>query len=118
MTHLHERLARLVTAWRAGNYLSSEYPALAEILEWARDIETGRLRFLRPPQLQALETYWYLRVVEQTPHAFDLYRRLYPRLSELLTALGLNHSEITTYALDEGPDALWTRIRTDDAFVR
>jgi hypothetical protein len=118
MSHLHQQIAAHVATWRADNYTSAEYPAIAEILEWARDVETGQLRFLRPPQLQGLEAYWYLRIVEQTPHVFDLYRKLYPKQSELLTALGLNHSDIKTYALDEGLDALWTRIKTDDAFVR
>ncbi|MBA5867814.1 MAG: restriction endonuclease subunit R [Nitrospira sp. CR1.3] len=118
MTHLHEQVASRAAAWRAESYSSTEHPAIAEILEWAHVPETGHARFLRRPQLRALETYWYLRLVEKTPHVFDLYRKFYPKQSELLSALGLNHSGIKEYVLDEGLEALLKRIETDDSFVR
>jgi hypothetical protein len=107
-----------VTAWRADNYACAEYPAIAEILDWAHVPETGHARFLRRPQLRALETYWYLRLIEKTPHVFDLYKKFYPKQSEILSALGLDHSEIKEYVIDEGLDALLKRIKTDDTFVR
>ena len=70
---LHEALAAKVDAWCEAGY-PSDSPALAKILDYAvEDVEpgapwprSGRLRFLRAAQLQALETYWYLRVVEQS----------------------------------------------------
>ena len=70
---LHEALAAKVDAWREAGY-PSDSPALAEILDYAtEDVEpgapwprSGRLRFLRAAQLRALETCWYLRVVEQS----------------------------------------------------
>ena len=70
---LHEALAAKVDAWCEAGY-PSDSPALAEILDYAvEDVEpgapwprSGRLRFLRAAQLRALETYWYLRVVEQS----------------------------------------------------
>lgn len=104
--------------WRGDGYPVPPYPALAEILEWAYEGETETLRFLRRPQLQALETYWYLRLVEGTPHVCDLYRRFFQKQSELLDALGLDNPRIKEFALDEGINALWTRIKTDDGFVR
>ncbi|MEX2155647.1 MAG: DEAD/DEAH box helicase family protein [Gemmatimonadales bacterium] len=118
MTSLHEHLAPRVRAWRDVGYPCELYPAVAEVLEWGRDPESGHLRFLRAPQLNALEAYWYLRLVEGTPHVFDLYVRTFPKASELLEALGLGHEEITRIVIDEGPDALWDRIKTDDEFVR
>lgn len=118
MNHLHQLIAARVDAWRAKDYACDDSPAIAEILEYAREAETGNLRYLRRPQFRALETYWYLRLIEKTPHVFDLYRKLYPRQSELLAALGLNHADIKAYVLDEGLNALWKRIKTDDAFVR
>jgi hypothetical protein len=118
MIHLHQQIATRVDAWRATGYQYSDYPAIAEILEWAHETESGNLRFLRRPQLRALETYWYLRLVEKTPHIFDLYRKLYPKQSEILSALGLDHSDVQKYVLDEGLGALWKRIKSDDAFVR
>jgi len=61
------------------------------MLEWACESETGSLRFLRPPQLRALETYWYLRLIEGTPHVADLYQRLFPvdDLASHIEALGV-----------------------------
>ena len=118
MLHLHQQIAARVTAWRAESYACAEYPAIGEILDWAHVPETGHARFLRRPQLRALETYWYLRLIEKTPHVFDLYKRFYPKQSEMLAALGLDHSEIKEYVLDEGLDALLKRIKTDDTFVR
>lgn len=118
MAHLHQQITSRVDAWRSAGYPSSDFPAIAEILEWSHETETGNLRFLRPPQLRALETYWYLRLVEKTPHIFSLYKKLYPKHSELLAALGLDHEDMKAFVLDEGVDALWKRIETDDAFVR
>lgn len=118
MTQLHERLATSVGEWRAQGYESSDYPAIAEFLDWAREPETGTLRFLRRPQLQALETYWYLRLIESTPHVFDLYRKSFAKQSELLSAFGLEHPDLRTIALDDGVETLWERIRSDDDFVR
>ena len=68
MRQLHQQIAARVTAWRAESYSCSQYPAIAEILDWAHVPETEQSRFLRRPQLRALETYWYLRLVEKTPH--------------------------------------------------
>lgn len=71
--HLYEAIQDTVSAWRNGHYPCAEYPTIAEILEYARLPESGDLRFLRRPQLRALETYWYLRLVEGTPLIPDLY---------------------------------------------
>jgi hypothetical protein len=118
MIHLHEILADRVGRWRKDGYPVADYPAVTEILEWARDPDTNLLRFLREPQFRALETYWYLRLIEQTPHVFDLYRQLYPKTPDLLDALGLGTPRIKDFVLAESLDALWGRIRTDDVFVR
>ncbi len=118
MSHLYEVLGRRVDTWRADGYPVQDFPAIGEIFEWASDAETGALRYLRRPQLRALETYWYLRLVEKTPHVFDLYQRVYPDAPDLMDALGLRGSAVTREALRIGLPGLWDRIRTDDAFVR
>jgi len=64
MPHLYELIQRNVTAWREDGYPTEDYPAIAEILDYATLPEGGGLRFLRKAQLCALETYWYLRLVE------------------------------------------------------
>jgi len=105
-------------AWRADGYPTEDYPAIAEILDYALLPGSNGLRFLRSAQLRALETYWYLRLVEGTPHIFDLYRRYYPRPLDLLAALGLDRDEIKDFVLNEGLDALWPCVREDEGFVK
>ncbi|MGH7460356.1 MAG: DEAD/DEAH box helicase family protein, partial [Longimicrobiales bacterium] len=119
MNHLHERIAAQVGAWRTGGYALERFPALAEILDYQTDAEGDGMRFLRIPQFRALETYWYLRLVEGTPNVLELYRRLYPGRIELLEALGAGSPKLTELALElGGPGELLEQIRTDDDLVR
>lgn len=97
--------------------MSDDYPAIGELFDWAQDDETGHLRYLRPPQLRALEVYWYLRLAEGTPHIIDLYEKLFPQKADLLKALGLDQDDIKAFLLDHRLSTLWDRIRTDDDFV-
>ncbi|MDP2320548.1 MAG: nucleotidyltransferase domain-containing protein [Acidobacteriota bacterium] len=116
---LHERLAAEVDGWRSQHYPSEAFPAIAEILEFAGGgEETGNVRFLRTPQLRALETYWYLRLVMQTPHTLDLYRRLFTNTSDLLEAMGLAHADLKDIVLNSGIESLLDRVRTDDVLVK
>jgi hypothetical protein len=87
MTELHQVLAERVAGWRTAGYPHDPFPAIAEILLHARN-EHGSSRYLREPQIRALETYWFLRLVEATPRVPDLYERFFPQLSERLSALG------------------------------
>jgi type III restriction enzyme len=109
--HLHEALAARVAHWRSEHYPIENYPVIAEILEWAASPDVSAFR-LRAAQLRALETYWYLRLVEGTPHIFDLYQRCYPRTNDLLAALGLDIPPIKDFVLDEGKAACGTRSAT------
>lgn len=116
MEHLYQRIHRLVDEWRLADYSVDDYPAIGEILEFAGETETGERRFLRKPQLRALETYWYLRLVRGTPHVRDLYEELFPSRSELVTALGV--SETAFKETDFDLHVLWRRLAEDDDFVR
>lgn len=118
MAQLHEQLAAAVDDWRSQGYPCDAYPTIAEILEWSHDNDSGGHRFLRHPQLRAAETYWYLRLIPNTPHVFDLYQHFYPRPRELREALGLTQDAIRDLVEDHGIEALWQRIKTDDEFVR
>ncbi|MFP3869224.1 MAG: hypothetical protein ACLFUU_13910 [Desulfobacteraceae bacterium] len=113
--HLYELLAQRLDQWRSQDYHHPEYPTIAEILEWSSQPEGDGFR-LRPPQVRALETYWYLRLIEGTPHIFDLYRNLFSTRKELLSALGVPQAafEFVDYDLD----TLWKRIKDPDNFVR
>ncbi len=113
--HLFEALSRQVAVWREKDYRHDEFPAIAEILEWARRPDTP-IFHLRAPQLRALETYWYLRLVEKTPHVFDLYQSLFPRKNELLEAFGI---PVEAFArADYEMDPLVEKIKQDADFVK
>jgi hypothetical protein len=118
LNYLYHALAEKTDEWRQAGYPHEAYPAIAEILRHQM-MEDGRtLRFLRKPQLRSLETYWYLRLVMGTPHVFDIYKEFHPRPRELRESLGLSQDAIRDYVEDNGTDALWDRIRTDDDFVK
>lgn len=118
VTYLYERLAEMVGKWRADGYPSDDYSAIGEILEWAGEAEAGDVRYLRSAQLRALETYWYLRLEEGTPHVLDLYRRVFTEddVPTLLEALGI--PEAAFRAANYDVEALWESVRADDDFVR
>lgn len=115
--HLYQTLAPKVEEWARADY-ACDFPAISEIFDWSQEPETGALRFLRKPQLEALKTYWYLRLVENTPKTLDLYKKLFPKTGLLLESLDLLQDPITKLVLNEDLDGLWDRVRTDDDFVR
>ena len=122
MDFLYQKIQQDVAAWREDGYPFDEHPAIAEILDYATLPESDTRRFLRKAQLRALETYWYLRLVEGTPHIFALYRRYYPGM-KILDALGLASQDIKDWLMDKlmaGQDinALWDRIREGEDFVK
>jgi len=112
---LYEALAQNVAAWREENYKHDDYPAIAEILEWTRQPDAPVFR-LRAPQLKALETYWYLRLAENTPHIFDLYQSLFPKKKDLLEAFGISDEAFAR--ADYDIDSLVETIKGDDDFVK
>ena len=113
---LYEALSLRVVEWRGKSYTHDLYPAIAEILEWARipDVPTFRLR---EPQLRALETYWYLRLLEKTAHISDLYTRYFPKVSERMTALGMSHADLREMVIDTGFEGLIEKVKNDVDFV-
>jgi len=119
---LHEMLIDEVAQWRAASYAVADYPAVAEVLRYQTDDETGNLRFLRRPQFAALETYWYLRLVKGTPLVGDFYRdlannrTLFPRRNNFVDYLGVPKDAYDE--VDNKLDDLLSRIATDPDFVR
>jgi type III restriction enzyme len=116
---LYRILKSKTLEWRRNNY-QSDYSTISEILEFNLNPETGNLRFLRKAQFEALETYWYLRLVEGTPHVFDLYKKMYNEPVELLKALNINISQedLVRILSKGGIDLIFERIKFDDNFVR
>src|SRR3990167_10503941 len=85
---LWQKLTPRLEEWRNDNYKCSEYPAIAEILRFQRN-EDGTSRYLRQTQIEALEAYWYIRLVLKTPRLLDLYKELFPDKQELAKAIGI-----------------------------
>jgi len=116
------KLKEKVEEWRNNDYVCG-YPAISEILNFNFiESETGEktLRYLRKAQFEALETYWYLRLVEKTPLMFDLYKKLYDDPVKLFKALGISLSQEDLIKLmsSGGLDAVFEKIKTDDGFVK
>jgi hypothetical protein len=115
--HLYEVLATKVAEWRHAQYPSADYQTISEILEWSRKPDISSFQ-LREPQLRALETYWYLRLVEKTPHISDLYTRCFPRVTDRRIALGIEHNDLRDLIEDIGFTGLIDKIKEDDALVK
>jgi hypothetical protein len=116
------KLREKVEGWRKSSY-ASNFPAISEILDYAfieSESEERSLRYLRKAQFEALETYWYLRIVEKSPHIFELYKRLYDDPVQLLKALGIKLSDEDYIRLlsSGGLDVVFEKIRTDNEFVK
>jgi hypothetical protein len=116
---LYSILKSKVVEWRKNNY-QSDYPIISEILEFNFNPETGNPRFLREAQFEALETYWYLRLVEGTPHIFDLYKRLYDDPVKLFKALNITVSQedLIKIMSKGGINSIFEKIKEDEDFVR
>ena len=116
MTHLHQQLAAAVSRWRDAGYPQESYPAIAEILQYGFEPETGEFRYLRRAQFRALETYWYLRLQLGTPTIPELYERLFPKPKDRLAAMGVSNELFAEADFDF--DTLIDRVLRDNALVR
>lgn len=116
---LHNILKLKVQEWRKNNYQSA-FPTISDILGFNLDTETGNLRFLRKAQFEALETYWYLRLIEGTPHIFDLYKKFYDDPIELFKALNIaiSQEDLIKTMSRGGIDSIFEKIKTDDEFTK
>ena len=64
MMHLHQQIAVRVDSWRADGYTCEAFPAIAEILEWARETETGN----REDEARAEVANLRLQAIASLPH--------------------------------------------------
>ena len=116
------QLKEKVKEWQNSNY-ECEYPVISEIFDFniiSDDENNKTLRYLRKAQFEALETYWYLRLVEKTPRVFELYKKMYDKPLELLKALGIptKNQEILELALNGGINSVLEKVENDDDFVK
>ena len=117
---LYSQLKPKIIQWRKSQY-TSDFPIISEILNYNYDSEMGNLYFLRKAQFEALETYWYLRLIEKTPHIFNLYKRLYKDPSELLKVLNISISPedlIEIMSKGGGIESIFKKIKNDNGFVK
>ena len=118
---LYEKLRDDAGKWRKEGYSSSEYPLIGEILRWQFEGDTeerGALKYLREPQFQSLEAYWYLRLVRETPHIVDLYKHYYGNdISVFCNALGVRISS-DALSFITSVDPIIDKVKNDVDFVR
>ncbi len=86
MQHLYEKLRADTLKWRKDGYPCQDYPLIGEVLRWQFEGEAGErvhLKYLREPQFQSLELYWYIRLVLNTPHIVELYKHYYDTTGDI-----------------------------------
>ena len=86
MQHLFEKLRDDTLKWRKDGYPCQDYPLIGEVLRWQFEGEADdrvHLKYLREPQFQSLELYWYLRLVLKTPHIVKLYKHYYDTTGDI-----------------------------------
>jgi len=116
MQNIFEQLQADTKKWRESGYDSSQFSAISEILSWNKD-ENGQLRYLREAQFNALEVYWYVRLVLKTPKLLELYKNYFSKNSDLLAALGVQKTEVIMNMLIDGEDP-FEKIKTDTKFAK
>ena len=86
MQHLYEKLRDDTLKWRKEGYPCQDHPLIGEVLRWQFEGEADdrvHLKYLREPQFQSLELYWYIRLVLKTPHIVKLYRHYYDTTGDI-----------------------------------
>ena len=116
---LFDSLKSAAGEWRRSGYPCGGYPLIGEILAWQTEKQEDRSvpKYLREPQLLALEVYWYVRLVLKTPHILDIYRHFYGTDKKVFfKALGVSISRDALEWADI--DGVIRRVKEDEGFVR
>ena len=116
MQNIFEQLQADAKKWREGGYASDQFSAISEILSWNKD-ENGQLRYLREAQFNALEVYWYIRIILKTPRLLDLYKNFYTDDFDLADQFGIpNNDREVTRLIARGE--IFEKIKTDTNFAK
>ena len=116
---LFDSLKSAAGEWRRSGYPCGGYPLIGEILAWQTEKQEDRSvpKYLREPQLLALDVYWYVRLVLKTPHILDIYRHFYGTDKKVFfEALGVSISRDALEWADI--DGVIRRVKEDEGFVR
>ncbi len=121
MKYLFENLREDTQNWREAGYPCPAYSLIGEVLRWQFEGEPQEqisLKYLREPQFQALEIYWFLRLVRETPHIVALYKHYYgDDKRDFFEALGIP-MEPKQLEWINTIDEVLDRVRQDTEFVR
>ena len=122
MPHLFEKLRDDTLNWRKDGYPCQDYPLIGEILRYQFEGEADdrvHLKYLREPQFQSLELYWYLRLVLKTPHIVKLYRHYYDTgdIRDFCEAFGIPISP-QELILIRDVDAIIDLVKNNPEFVK
>lgn len=116
--NLYEIIKEKVKDWKKEGY-KSNFETLTEIFEYI-----NKENYLRQAQIEALENYWYVRNVLDSPNIEELYKKYFKGI-ELLKALGVPEEKFS--GLESIPDenikknayeSIIQQIKTDDTFVK
>ena len=121
MQHLFEKLREDTLNWRNEGYPCQDYPLIGEILRYQFEGEPPEqisLKYLREPQFQSLELYWFLRLMLKTPHIVDLYKHYYSDdKRDFFEAFGIPIDPAELQWIPD-VDSVIKRIKNDPEFVR
>jgi len=115
MQNIFEKIQEKTIKWRENGYPSDKFPAIKEILSWNKD-DTGSLRYLREPQFRALELYWYIRIVLNTPKLLDLYKHFFDDTFDLAEQLGIPEKKETMRLIAK--EEIFEKIKNDIEFAK
>ncbi len=121
MEHLFEKLRDDTLNWRNEGYPCPDYPLIGEVLRYQFEGEPPEhisLKYLREPQFQSLELYWFLRLVRKTPHIVDLYKHYYSDdKRDFFDAFGIPVDPTELQWIPD-IDAVIERVKSDPEFVK
>ena len=121
MKHLFEKLREDTLNWRNEGYPCPDYPLIGEILRYQFEGEPPEqisLKYLREPQFQSLELYWFLRLVQKTPHIVDLYTHYYSDdKRDFFEAFGIPVDPAELQWIPD-VDSVIEKVKNDPEFVR
>ncbi len=121
MEHLYEKLREDTLNWRKEGYPCQDYPLIGEILRWQFEGEAEdrvHLKYLREPQFQSLELYWYLRLKRDTQHIVDHYKHYYgDNVKDFCKVLGLP-TDPNFLAAFQDVDRIVDLVKNDEDFVK
>jgi len=103
LTNIQQKVA----LWREDNY-KGVYKETLNILNYIK-----KVGFLHKPQLEALETYIYIKEVLDNKPISDVFRQIFDNEKDLIRSLGVSEKEIVDLAFDKEKEKKIQKILAD-----